>query len=289
MSCSIEQNKIIPPLLALMMSLMPLEAHAQAPELQDAGKSNQQAALEATANLPMEQIQKSAAETPRDLRQLAQEAAKANQLPVDYFIRLIGYESRFNGNAVSPAGAQGIAQFMPATAQDRGVKNPFDPVEALPKSAAFLSDLKRQFGNLGLAAAAYNAGPRRVQDWLDGRGHLPRETRLYVYAVTGRMAEDWAPPGAHLLKDSDVDVTSIAAVATRALKGGDTKKNWELALLLSLPTNEADKSAAVATAVKLGNERNLTGGNGQRSRRNMASRLGGELSLCNSCIVQKFY
>jgi soluble lytic murein transglycosylase-like protein len=81
---------------------------------------------------------------------------------------------------VSRAGAQGVAQFMPATARWRGLADPFDPVEAIAKSAKLLRDLRRDFGNLGLAAAAYNAGPARVRDWLAGRRGLPRETRPCV-------------------------------------------------------------------------------------------------------------
>jgi Transglycosylase SLT domain len=74
----------------------------------------------------------------------------------------------------------------------RGVLDPFDPVAALPRSAAFLRDLRAQFGNLGLAAAAYNAGPKRVRDWLAGRSSLPGQTRSYVSTITGRSADDWA-------------------------------------------------------------------------------------------------
>src|SRR5262249_30513947 len=55
-----------------------------------------------------------------------------------------------------------------------------------------LRDLNREFGSLGLAAAAYNAGPGRVRDWLGGRRPLPGETRAYVRLVTGRTAEEWA-------------------------------------------------------------------------------------------------
>jgi hypothetical protein len=91
--------------------------------------------------------------------------------------------------------AQGIAQFMPGTASERRLLDPFDPVQALPKSAEFLNELRRQFGNLGLAAAAYNAGPRRVQEWLAGTGTLPQETRNYVVAVTGTPVDDWAAAG----------------------------------------------------------------------------------------------
>jgi Transglycosylase SLT domain/SPOR domain len=93
---------------------------------------------------------------------------------------------------VSPKGAQGIAQFMPYTAADRGLTNPFDPASALAESAWFLRDLRAEFGNLGLAAAAYNAGPQRVRDWLAGDAVLPTETQDYVLAITGRSAAEWA-------------------------------------------------------------------------------------------------
>jgi Transglycosylase SLT domain len=92
----------------------------------------------------------------------------------------------------SRAGAQGIAQFMPGTARWRGLSDPFEPTEALYESARWLGELRNQFGNWGLAAAAYNAGPRRVRDWIAGRGQLPRETRAYVRVITGRAAEEWA-------------------------------------------------------------------------------------------------
>ena len=63
---------------------------------------------------------------------------------------------------VSPKGAAGVAQFMRATASWHGLADPFEPVEALRHSAAYLRELLDRFGNLGLAAAAYNAGPGRV-------------------------------------------------------------------------------------------------------------------------------
>src|SRR5262247_280209 len=118
-------------------------------------------------------------------------AATENDLPVDFFARLIWQESRFDPTAVSRAGAQGVAQFMPATANARGLADPFDPIESIAQSAKLLRDLRREFGNLGLAAAAYNAGPGRVRDWLAGRRGLPRETRAYVSLVTGQSAEQW--------------------------------------------------------------------------------------------------
>ena len=86
-------------------------------------------------------------------------AASANKsgLPVSFFANLIWQESRFVLRAVSPAGALGIAQFMPRTAVAVGLTNPFDPLKALPASARLLGGLFQRFGNLGLAAAAYNA------------------------------------------------------------------------------------------------------------------------------------
>ncbi len=119
-------------------------------------------------------------------------AAAANELPVDFFTRLIWQESRFRPDAISPKGAQGIAQFMPATARASGLENPFNPLQAITKSGQLLRDLRQEFGNLGLAAAAYNAGSGRVHDWLGGRKALPQETRAYVRIVTGRSADEWA-------------------------------------------------------------------------------------------------
>ena len=131
---------------------------------------------------------------------MVESAARAQNLPLEFFARVIWQESRFQPNVVGPRTrsgdrAQGIAQFMPRTAAERGLLDPFDPVQALPKSAEFLRELADQFGNLGLAAAAYNAGPQRVRDWLAGARTLPSETRNYVYAITGIPAADWAKGG----------------------------------------------------------------------------------------------
>jgi hypothetical protein len=128
---------------------------------------------------------------------MIESAARSQNLPVEFFARVIWQESRFQSDAVGPVTrngqrAQGIAQFMPGTASERRLLDPFDPVQALPKSAEFLNELRGQFGNLGLAAAAYNAGPRRVQEWLAGSGAMPQETRNYVSAITGLTVDDWA-------------------------------------------------------------------------------------------------
>lgn len=119
-------------------------------------------------------------------------AAKENSLPIVFFARVIWQESKFDVTARSSAGALGIAQFMPKTASSRGLLNPFDPVEALYESAGYLRELKNTFGNLGLAAAAYNAGPGRLSRWLSGKVQLPGETIAYVRLVTGHSAAEWA-------------------------------------------------------------------------------------------------
>jgi hypothetical protein len=131
---------------------------------------------------------------------MIESAASAHGLPLEFFARVIWQESRFQPDALGPVTrtgqrAQGVAQFMPGTASERRLLDPFDPVQALPKSAEFLRELRQQFGNLGLAAAAYNAGPRRVQEWLAGTGYIPSETRNYVYAITGTPVDDWAAAG----------------------------------------------------------------------------------------------
>ncbi|MEA2890429.1 MAG: hypothetical protein QOI05_1222 [Bradyrhizobium sp.] len=149
---------------------------------------------------------KTPAETARDtdtreaICLMIESAAKSQDLPLEFFARVIWQESRFQSDAIGPMTrrgqrAQGIAQFMPGTASERRLLDPFDPVQALPKSAEFLNELRGQFGNLGLAAAAYNAGPRRVQEWLAGTGPMPQETRNYVFAITGTSIDDWASAG----------------------------------------------------------------------------------------------
>jgi hypothetical protein len=126
-----------------------------------------------------------------DICRALHDAAQSNGVPVQFLTRLIWQESRFKSSAVSPKGAQGIAQFMPSTARLRGLPDPFEPIDSLAKSAAYLRELFDRFGNLGLAAAAYNAGERRLADWLSGRGQLPAETRNYVRIITGHPAEAW--------------------------------------------------------------------------------------------------
>jgi hypothetical protein len=145
---------------------------------------------------------------------IVEDAAHATGLPVDVLTRLVWTESRFQAGVVSRAGAQGIAQFMPETAAERGLVDPFDPEQAVPAAARLLADLDRQFGNIGLAVAAYNAGAARVARWLGGAGDLPRETQAYVIALTERTADEWALTRAESGRNPSAEAQTCSAVAT---------------------------------------------------------------------------
>ncbi|WP_108004004.1 lytic transglycosylase domain-containing protein [Mycoplana dimorpha] len=139
-----------------------------------------------------------------------------NGLPSDYFARLIWRESLFRPDAVSPKGAEGIAQFMPGTARMRGLKDSFHALDALRKSAEYLADLRDRYGNLGLAAAAYNAGEGGLSNFL-ASGSLPGETRAYVVAVTAHTPEEWKDnPPAELDLSLDRDKPFVEACTALA-------------------------------------------------------------------------
>jgi hypothetical protein len=126
-----------------------------------------------------------------DVCKLLDENAARHGLSVNFLTRLIWRESIFDDQAVSPVGAEGIAQFMPGTARLRGLQNSFDYREALPAAAEYLAFLRNMFGNLGLAAAAYNAGEDGTARWLAGNRSLPGETEDYVLEITGHAASEW--------------------------------------------------------------------------------------------------
>ena len=201
-----------------------------------------------------------------DICSTLEAAAATHELPVSFFVRLIWQESRFRPDVVSRAGARGIAQFMPGTARERGLANPFDPIQSLHKSADFLRELREQFGNLGLAAAAYNGGPGRVRAWLNGRGGLPSETRQYVQIVTGAPAERWRGRGTAAVQnkgipdqvpcpalvamasaDEDivgtVPVRQVAAEVRRAGKGQSF--GWTVMLAGSFSQDKAQRRSAM--------------------------------------------
>ncbi len=129
----------------------------------------------------------------RDVCRLIENRSGWRGINPHFIARLINAESRFSPNAVSPAGAEGIAQFIPGTAKRRGLKDPYDPAAALTASIDFLAHLKVRFGNLGLAAVAYNAGEGAASRYIAG-GRIPLETENYVFSITGRAAQEWRKP-----------------------------------------------------------------------------------------------
>ena len=158
----------------------------------------------------------------RDLCAAIDHFARANQLPPEYFARLIWRESTFRPDAISAKGAQGIAQFMPGTAKLRGLEDSYQVLEALRKSAQYLDELRNRFGNLGLAAAAYNAGENGLAAYLTS-GRLPYETRSYVIAITAHTVDEWKdnPPedaAAPLDKDKPFLDGCVALAERRTLK-----------------------------------------------------------------------
>lgn len=155
---------------------------------------------------------------------LIEAAAQSVQLDTGFFARLLWRESLYDASAISPAGAQGIAQFMPETAKLRGLKDPFNPAEAIFASAAYLAEMTAGFGNLGLAAAAYNGGENRMARYLANPDtRLPGETLAYVSAITGHPAEVWrdSPPEAldlRLDKDTPFQTACVAQAKGRSLR-----------------------------------------------------------------------
>lgn len=143
-------------------------------------------------------------------------AARAHHLPVPFFANLIWQESTFDPKSVSPVGAQGVAQFMPSTAKEYGLNNPFEPIQALHAAGRFLGRLLTQFGNLGLAAAAYNAGPGRVNAFMTKRRKLPDETRNYVVRITGRSADQWTSRA--FARGPEAQVMPVKAPCTEAVE-----------------------------------------------------------------------
>ncbi len=132
----------------------------------------------------------------------------------DFFARLIWQESRFDPNALSHANARGIAQFIPSTAAMRGLKDPYNPADALEHSAQYLAEMVQRYGNEGMAAIGYNGGERRAEGFLEGKGLAP-ETVNYVPIITGLIAEDWRdnPPKAHDMRLSKTEPFLTACYA----------------------------------------------------------------------------
>lgn len=145
-----------------------------------------------------------------DVCMLIERNALEHGLDPNFLARLLWKESRFEPGAISPVGALGIAQFMPGTAELYDLHDPFNPAQAIHKSAWYLRHLTDTFGNIGLAAVAYNGGENRAARFIGQNGGLPYETQDYVAAITGFEALRWRdnppqPSEVKLALDPDLD------------------------------------------------------------------------------------
>lgn len=169
--------------------------------------------------------------------------ATRHGLDPHFFARLIWQESRFDPNALSPANARGIAQFIPSTAKLRGLKDPYNPADALEHSAQYLAEMARRYGNLGLAAIGYNGGERRAERLIAGTGGLAQETVDYVRIITGVPHQNWTEtptpePDLRLSRDLPFDKACFDLARNRrmtALKSWQPKvKPWGIQMAFGI-------------------------------------------------------
>lgn len=162
-----------------------------------------------------------------DVCRTIERAASREGLDKNFLARLIWKESRFEPSAVSPAGAEGIAQFIPSTARIVGLHDPYNPAEAIQVSANYLRRLRDYFGSIGLAAVAYNGGENRAARFLRDGGTLPYETQDYVEAITGFNAWRWRddPPKPDKL-DLRLDGETAFLPACTKLAGNRTLREF---------------------------------------------------------------
>jgi len=158
----------------------------------------------------------------------ARRAARRHGLDPNIFERQIQQESGFNPSARSPAGAMGIAQFMPATARGLGV-NPNNPTQALDGAAKLMANYVRKYGSYKNALVAYNAGPGRVG------GPLPAETQNYIRTILGNKNPSGGvtvrtTTGRNQGANSDPGITIGAGVTTQ--RDPEAEKRVILANLL---------------------------------------------------------
>jgi soluble lytic murein transglycosylase-like protein len=179
-------------------------------------------------------------------RALIKQAARRHHLDAALLAAVVHVESGGNPQAVSPAGAQGLTQLIPATAQRFGVNDPFDPVQSLDGAARYLRGLLGQFGgDVSKALAAYNAGEGNVKKY----GGIPpfAETRAYVPAVlaaydTYRQAAPTSASSANFLRqDLQRPMGDIAAVDSGSVLAS-TPSPLRLAWLLEAATRRLTRS-----------------------------------------------
>ncbi|MGB3797525.1 MAG: lytic transglycosylase domain-containing protein [Alteraurantiacibacter sp.] len=137
------------------------------------------------------------------------------------FIELVRAESAFNPRALSPKGAQGLGQLMPATARTLGVSDPWNPVQNLDGAARYLCAQLERFGDARLALAAYNAGPHRVVQY----GGVPpfRETRAYVAKISAAVG---LAPTAERAPQAPRASTAMPATQSTSDRNQGNKSVW---------------------------------------------------------------
>jgi soluble lytic murein transglycosylase-like protein len=155
--------------------------------------------------------------------QYAQQYGPQYGVSPDLIQRVAWQESRYNPRDVSPAGAQGVMQFMPSTARDYSV-NPWSVESSVRGGAQYLGDLMRRYNNNeGLALAAYNWGESRVDNWLKNGANprlMPRETQNYVQSITAQPISAWVsgaamrPTGAPAPRTAGSERGAVFAGAT---------------------------------------------------------------------------
>lgn len=179
-----------------------------------------------------------------------QTAATQTGIDTGFLARLLWKESLFDAAAISPAGAQGIAQFMPGTAALRGLADPFNPAEAIFASATYLAELTARFGSPGMAAVAYNGGEDRAERYLARGGALPGETLDYVDSITGHSARTWreTPPDAvdyRLDGDTPFLEACLAQAKSRAVRSfADPIPPWGVVIATARRRGAAEAMAA---------------------------------------------
>jgi len=135
------------------------------------------------------QLGGAAADTVRQWGAPIESAARENDVAPELLLAVMVQESGGRADAISPAGAQGLMQLMPATAEDLGVDDPFDPVQNIRGGARYLSQMRERFGDdMDLVLAAYNAGPGNVRRAGNTIPAFP-ETRDYVRRVSAMYGD----------------------------------------------------------------------------------------------------